>query len=105
MRKIQVLASLEMLSVHYESVMVYLSEQYASKQGAENGIESVRKNSPNDEQYARKDSKSGQPYFVLKAGNGEVIGQSQMYSSVGARDAGIESVQANGPNADVRDNA
>ena len=62
------------------------SELYAAKAGAETGIASCRKNSGDEVRYTRLTSKDAQPYFVLKAGNGEVIGTSQMYSSEAARD-------------------
>ncbi|MBL4635858.1 MAG: YegP family protein [Kofleriaceae bacterium] len=35
----------------------------------------------NDERYDRRTSNADQPYFVLKAANGEIIGKSQMYST------------------------
>jgi uncharacterized protein YegP (UPF0339 family) len=41
--------------------------------------------------------------FNLKAGNGEIIGTSEAYSSSAAREAGIASVKANGPTAPVDD--
>lgn len=40
-------------------------------------------------------SKAEDFYFVLKAGNGEVVLTSEMYSSRGAADTGIASVQTN----------
>lgn len=83
--------------------VILTSERYTAKSGAQNGIASVQTNSPKDERYERKTSTANQPYFVLKAGNGEVIGRSEMYSSTGARDNGIESVKKNGPTADIRD--
>ncbi len=83
--------------------IILSSESYTSKAGALNGIESVKTNSPLDEQYERKTSVSSQPYFVLKAKNHEVIGRSEMYSSEGARDKGIESVKKNGTEATVKD--
>ncbi|MCG8710017.1 YegP family protein [Brenneria sp. 4F2] len=43
-------------------------------------------------------------YWVLKAGNHEVIATSEMYSSKQAAKSGISSVQNNGPTTDVRDN-
>jgi uncharacterized protein YegP (UPF0339 family) len=79
------------------------SEMYQSKSGAENGIKSVKENAPFDSRYERKTSASNQPYFVLKAANGEVIGTSEMYSSTAARDKGIESVKLNAPTAQVVD--
>ena len=83
--------------------VILTSENYKEKEGALGGIESVKKNSPNDEQYERKTSKSDQPYFVLKAKNHEVIGKSEMYSSTSAMEKGIESVKKNGPTATLKD--
>ena len=40
-------------------------------------------------------SKSGDFYFVLKAGNGEVVLTSEMYNSRSSADNGIASVQKN----------
>lgn len=79
------------------------SEQYASKAAAQNGIASVQENSPSDERYDRKDAKDGRFFFNLKAANHQVIGTSQMYTSASGRDAGIESVKANGPSKTVKD--
>ena len=79
------------------------SQMYGAKQSAESGIESCRTNSSDDARYARLTSKDAKPYFVLKAGNGEVIGTSQMYSSDSARDQGIASCKENGPSAATQD--
>ena len=79
------------------------SQMYAAKQGAMTGIESCRTNSGDEVRYTRMTSKDTKPYFVLKAGNGEVIGTSQMYSSESARDAGIASCKENGPSATTQD--
>ena len=76
---------------------ILTSENYASKAGAMNGIESARRNCKNDSNYRRSVSKSGQPYFTLHAPeNGQVIGVSQMYASEQARENGITSVKVNG---------
>jgi uncharacterized protein len=83
--------------------VILASERYKGKSGAENGIESVKKNAPVDARYDRREAKSGQPYFVLKAGNNEIIGQSELYSSTAAMEKGIESVKANAPTAPVVD--
>ena len=48
-------------------------------------------------------ARSGEWYFNLKAGNGQVIGTSQMYADQGGRTTGIESEKANGPSTDVRE--
>lgn len=79
------------------------SEMYESKSGASGGIESVKKNAPDDNRYERKTSSGGQPFFVLKASNGEPIGRSETYSSAGAMENGIESVKKNAPTAETAD--
>jgi uncharacterized protein YegP (UPF0339 family) len=79
------------------------SEQYESRASALNGIASVQKNSTVAERYELKAASDGRPYFNLRAGNNQVIGTSQMYTSDAARAVGIESVRTNGPSTDVRD--
>ncbi|HMF52737.1 MAG TPA: YegP family protein [Edaphobacter sp.] len=83
--------------------IILSSELYTSKQAALGGIEAVKVNAARDEQYERKKSISSQPYFALKAGNHEIIGKSEMYTSEGAREKGIESVKKNGPIAITND--
>lgn len=83
--------------------VILASEGYTSKAGCENGIESVRKNAPDDDKFDRKESKNGKFYFNLKAGNGQIIGSSEMYESVAGRDNGIESVKRNAPDATVEE--
>jgi uncharacterized protein YegP (UPF0339 family) len=82
---------------------ILASEMYDAKASAVSGIESVRKNAADDARYVRLDGKDGSPYFTLRAANNQVIGQSQMYASAGARDKGIESCQTNGPTATTSD--
>ena len=57
-----------------------------------------------DSRYERKASSKGQPYFVLKVANGEIIGKSEMYTSNSGMENGIASVKKNGPTAEVEDN-
>ena len=83
--------------------VILQSEMYESKASAQNGIESVKKNAPEDGRYSRLNSGKGEPYFVLKAGNHQVIGNSQMYAGEKARDNGIESCKTNAPSAAVDD--
>ena len=85
--------------------IILSSEMYSSRSAAENGIASVQKNAGDDARYERKESSNGKPYFTLKAGNGEVIGRSEMYESEAARDNGIESVKSNGPGASIAETA
>lgn len=86
---------------NHETILT--SERYKSKQGAEGGIASCKANSGSDDRYERKTSTSNQPYFVLKAGNGEVLGRSEIYSSPSAMEGGIASCKANGPTATMKD--
>jgi uncharacterized protein YegP (UPF0339 family) len=83
--------------------IILTSEQYRDKAGALNGIEAVRKNAGKDANYEIKKAKNGQPYFVLKAGNNQVIGSSEMYSSVSSLTGGMLSVKINAKTAKVVD--
>lgn len=83
--------------------VILSSELYKAKASAINGIESVQTNAPHDNRYDRRTSKKEEPYFVLKAANGEVIGNSEMYSSVAAMENGIASVKTNAPGAPTED--
>lgn len=82
---------------------ILASEGYTTKAACMNGIESVKKNSQDDARFDRLEAKNGKPYFNLKAGNGQIIGNSEMYESVASRDNGIESVKKNAPDAEVVD--
>jgi uncharacterized protein YegP (UPF0339 family) len=79
------------------------SEGYSSKSAAMNGIESVRKNSAREGAFEVKEAKNGQSYFLLKATNGQVIGQSEMYAAMSGLKNGIESVRKNAPEAVIDD--
>ena len=79
------------------------SEMYSSKSAALNGIESVQNNCTEDGQYECKESTNGKPYFVLKAKNHQVIGQSQMYESDSGCANGIESCKTNGTSDTIKD--
>ncbi len=79
------------------------SEAYTTKPACLNGINSVKSNAADDGRYDRKVSTNGKPYFNLKAGNGQVIGTSELYESEAARDNGIESVKKNAPEAPTED--
>ena len=72
--------------------VILTSEVYESRAAAEAGIASVRKNAEQADRFEHKMSKSSEPYFVLKAANGQVIGRSEMYSSAAAMENGIQSV-------------
>ncbi len=73
--------------------IILASEGYNGKTNCSKGIESVRKNSQDENKFERLVSKSGENYFNLKASNGQVIGTSEMYSSSSAMENGIVSVK------------
>jgi uncharacterized protein YegP (UPF0339 family) len=83
--------------------VILTSELYKQKQSAIAGIDSVKANAGDDACYERKTAKNGQPFFVLTATNGQIIGKSEMYSSVSAMENGIQSVKNNGPVAAIED--
>lgn len=83
--------------------IILTSETYETKAACENGIESVRKNAADAGRFEKRESKNGDPYFVLKAANGQEIGRSETYSSDAACQNGIESVQKNAPTAEIED--
>jgi len=83
--------------------IILVSEHYTTRSAADNGIASVQANSPLDERYEKKTTKDGHPYFNLKAGNHEIIGSSEAYSSEAALEKGIASVKANGQTKVIKD--
>ena len=83
--------------------VILTSELYKARASAQNGIESVQKNSADESRFERKEAKNGKPYFNLKAVNHQIIGTSQFYSSEQSRDKGIESVKSNGSSTTIKD--
>ena len=94
------------------------SQVYKTASGCKNGIASVQKNAPVAavENQTVKDfkveknpkfevyaDKAGEFRFRLKATNGQIIGNSEMYESVAARENGVASVAKNAPDADVKE--
>ena len=83
--------------------IILSSEMYETRAAAEGGIDSIKKNAGDETRYERRTSAQGDPYFVLKAGNGQEIGRSEMYNSPAAMENGITSVKTNGPDASIAD--
>ena len=84
-------------------LVILTSESYTDRNGALNGIESVRKNAGKAANFEQRQARNGKPYFVLKAVNKEIIGQSQMYSSTTSMKRGIASVKKNARAAKLED--
>ncbi len=79
------------------------SEGYTTKAACENGVESVKKNAGDEKRFELKEAKNGKYHFNLKAGNGQVIGSSQMYASESGAKNGMASVAKNAADAKVED--
>ncbi len=83
--------------------VILTSQLYRAKAAAQGGIQSVKQHAADDSNFERKTSVKGEPYFVLKAANTQVIGTSEMYTSTAARENGIASVKTHAPDAAVVD--
>jgi uncharacterized protein YegP (UPF0339 family) len=81
--------------------VILASQGYVDKSGARNGVESVKNNAVDAARFEKKVASNGKFHFSLKAGNGQIIGNSEMYDSEKARDAGIASVAANAAGASL----
>lgn len=81
--------------------IILSSQGYATRPGCRKGIRSVQANAGLPERYQRRTTKTGEAYFVLLAGNNQVIGRSESYSSEAAREAGIKAVRSNAAKARV----
>ena len=84
--------------------IVFKSEMYTTKQNCKNGIDSVKKNAPEDKNYEKRTTENAKYYFVLKSSqNGQIIGVSSFYSTISERDGGIEIVKRDAPKAETED--
>jgi len=82
--------------------VILTSQVYKSKTAALAGIEAVRESSALVDRFERRFAKDDSPYFVLLAGNGQIVGRSERYGSAAAMETGIRSVIANGASTFVR---
>lgn len=83
--------------------IILTGQAYKDKKGCKNGVASVQKNGSDESRFEVKESSNGKQYFTLKAGNGQVIGQSQMYKSASGLKNGIASVQKNSQSTSIKD--
>lgn len=83
--------------------IILSSQAYESKTGAEKGIKSVMENADDDGKFERKTAANGKFHFNLKAGNGQIIGSSQMYASEAGMENGITSVKNHTSGARIKD--
>lgn len=71
---------------------VLASEGYSSLEAAQAGIRSVQSNGAAVTGYEVREAKTGEFYFVAKAGNGAVIGMSELYVSQANAERGLATV-------------
>lgn len=83
--------------------IILSSQGYTTLQACRKGIRSVQANAGLPERYQVRTTRSGEPYFVLLAGNRQVIGRSESYSSEAACERGIIAVITNIKDAGIRD--
>jgi hypothetical protein len=85
-----------------DNLQILLTSQiYSSRPACFNDIESVRTNCCDDSRYERKKTVDNKHYFVLMGSNGEIIGKSELFSSLARMENGIKSVKKNGINRKV----
>lgn len=85
------------------SEAILTSEAYTTKAACVNGIESVKKNAPDEGRYRRTTTPDERFRFALDAANGQAIGASEYYETASARDDAIEFLKKNAPDAEVED--
>ena len=79
------------------------SEGYSTKSNCQNGIDSVKRNAPDENKYDLKIAANGKFYFTLEAVNGQTIGISELYENETGRNHGILSVKTHAPGAIIQD--
>jgi len=82
---------------------ILASEGYKAKASCMNGIESVRKNSQDEDRMVKKTTSSGKFNFNVTASNGQVVGTSQTYDSESGCRNGMQSVAECSADATIDD--
>lgn len=83
--------------------VILTGEMNETQADARAAIELVKSLGGGDARYERLVAQDDSPYFLLKTPEGRVLGQSQMYSSVSARETGVQSCLTNAPGAEIDD--
>jgi|UniRef100_UPI00403FB5E9 uncharacterized protein YegP (UPF0339 family) len=98
----------------YNSEKIFWSENYKQKASARNGVDSLKKNAPgaatvdlskgeegSGYRFEIVESKDGQHFVRFVASNGETMARTETYTSKASAKNAIESLQKNGPDAEV----
>ncbi len=75
--------------------IILATEGFQSRETAKDSIKSIAANAADKGQFEIREAVNGQPYFVLKAKNGAILGTSETYSSKANAEKGIASVMKN----------
>lgn len=76
-----------------DNELLIASDRYASEQACRDVIISVKTYAFDEDNYERRSSDDGRPYFVLKGRGGEVLATSTVFSNAVRRDAAISAVK------------
>lgn len=82
--------------------VILSSKLYKTKSSAENDIELVRKRFAREGVIEERINSKGEPYFILKATNGQEIGRSEYYSSISAMEKGVASLKKNAQETKIK---
>lgn len=89
-----------LLAINAEVLLT--SETYITKDACKVGIASS-KACVQDHNFSKNVASNGQPFFNQRANNYQVLGTSEMYNSVQARDNGIAAVKRDAPRSEIED--
>ena len=76
---------------------------YPAYAAALNGIDAVRRNALREGAFSLTESAAGEHFCVLRAADGQLIGQSQPYASLYSAEQGCDAVRRNAPGAALQD--
>ncbi|MGX5817169.1 YegP family protein [Chitinophaga lutea] len=81
--------------------IVLTSERYVARGGCVNGVDAVQLNAQDSKRYKRRISDDGKYYFVLTAGNGQVVGVSELYETAQNCHEGVDAVMRAARGAEI----
>ncbi len=84
------------------SIML-VSEGYTTKANAIKGIHSIKKNIGKFDKILPKESENGKFFYLIKAGNGQIIAKSSLYNSENIRNRAVRKVQKEIPESEIID--
>lgn len=87
-----------------DKILLY-SETFTTKASAKGSIASVKANATTGSRYESRKTTDDRYYFVLKAGNGEILGRGTYQDTATSRDAAIATTKKEAPDAKTVDRA